>query len=500
MNDKINTLFTSCEGANILKSAEEAINDCGMLEKIKRGVVLGLSGGADSVMLLFVLLKLKKEYGEYPITCVHVNHMIRGDAADADELFCKRLCSQLDVPFTAHRVDIPLMAEQRKMGVEEVARNVRYELFGEKIKELNSDACIAVAHNSTDNLETIIFNMMRGAGISGLAGIRPIRDNIIRPLIYSSKSEISSALDKCGIEYVTDETNLSCDYSRNYIRNVILPALTPLAVSPEKMGLRISKNLIDDKELIDKYTDIFINENLVGGSIQTKTLLDTPKALFYRILAEMMRQKCDKTLERTHVDRIYSLLSSGDFSYSLPSDMTFVSSGGISYITEKNEYELDGGIIPCPLAQGVNHLQGYDSVIILSDKPDFECYSNVYKISIQATLPSDIISDELYVRQKRDGDAYAYGGITRKLKKLFNDKKIPMSERASVPVVCDKYGIVWVAGFGVRNEEENKKLSYIAIGEPIEECTGKKLFVCSRKKDNKEIPRKARIKLNESKV
>ena len=490
----------SCEGDKILKSAEEAIKDYRMLDKIKSGVVLGLSGGADSVMLLLVLLQLRKKHGDFPITCVHVNHMIRGKAADSDELFCKNFCSLLDVSFFAHRIDVPMLAKSSKRGVEEVARDIRYSLFSEKAKELYCDGCIAVAHNSTDNLETIIFNMMRGAGISGLAGIHPVRDNIIRPLIYSSKTEITAALDKYGIEYVTDETNFSSDYSRNYIRNEVLPLLSKLAPSPEKMGLRISRNLFDDKELIDIYTDSFISENLVGGSIETQKLLNIPKALFYRLSQEMMRQKCCKTLERTHVDKIYSLLPFGDFSYSLPGDVSFVSKGGVAYIADAHLDRVENNTIVCPLSEGINHIPGYDSVVILSSKPDFESYSNVYKISIQATLPSDIINDGLYVRQKQDGDSYTYGGITRKLKKLFNDKKIPESERMNVPVICDKYGIVWVAGFGVRNEEEKRSLSYVAIGEPKGVSAGKKLFICPRNTDNQEIIRKARIESNESKV
>ncbi len=490
----------SCEGAKILRSAEEAIKDYSMFDKIKNGVVLGLSGGADSVMLLLVLLELKKRYGDYPVTCVHVNHMIRGVSADSDELFCKNLCSLLGVSFSSHRIDVPTIAKSSKRGVEEVARDVRYSLFAEKNNELYSDGCIAVAHNSTDNLETIIFNMMRGAGISGLAGIQPLRDNIIRPLIYSSKADITSALDKYGIDYVTDETNLSCDYSRNYIRNEVLPMLSRLTPSPEKMGLRISRNLFDDKELIDKYTDSFISENLICGSIEIQKLLNMPKSLFYRISLEMMRQKCDKTLERTHVDKIYSLLPCGDFSYSLPGGVSFVSKGGVAYIADAHTDRVENNGIMCPLYEGINYIQGYDSVVILSSKPDFECYSNVYKISIQATLPSDIINDGLYIRQKQDGDSYTYAGFTRKLKKLFNDKKIPESERMNVPVICDKYGIVWVGGFGVRNEEEKKALSYVAIGEPLVENTGKKLFICKRNTGNQEIIRKARIKSNESKV
>ena len=356
----------------------------------------------------------------------------------------------------------------------------RYKFFYKKLVEIGDNACIAVAHNSTDNLETIVFNMMRGAGLSGLTGIKAVRDDIVRPLIYSSKRDIASALDKCGVAYVTDETNESLDYSRNYIRHVVLPTLDNLAESPEKMGLRISRNLSDDKELIDAYVNEFFSKNVKNGQINNDALISAPRALVYRIISRLMADITDKTLERTHVDKIYSLLSGGDFSYSLPGGIIFVSKAGISFVTlDTNDNKNDEGFY-LNLKHGVNRIPGYDSVIILSDTHNFDYYRNVYKISICASLPSDIINDGLYARQKKDGDSYVYGGITRKLKKLFVDKKIPESMRMSVPVICDSNGIVWVPGFGVRNEEDKNIKSYIAIAEPCADGNGKKLFVCSR--------------------
>lgn len=470
------------KGKKIFDSVRDTINEYGMQDRIKEGVVLGLSGGADSVMLLYSLIELKRIYGEFMIRCVHVNHMIRGEDANADESFCRTLCEKLGIPLTVHCVDVPKLAKESKQGLEEAARSVRYKIFEEEADLISKDACIAVAHNATDNLETIIFNMMRGAGIVGLAGIKPMRDRIIRPLIQVSKKNIIEVLDSLEIEYVTDKTNLEIEYSRNYIRNAILPMLERLSSDPEGAGVRVSKNLRDDITYIEDEADRFYNTNCFNGFISTSELKSLPKALFFRVLNKIIGQKTTFTPERVHIEKIWSLIQGGDFEYSLPGKIRFVSRCGSAYI-EDSSAKHEQITFYKKLTSGINKVPGVDSVIILSDNPQaFENYSNVYKIEIQATLPSDIINDGLYVRGKEDGDSYSYGGMTHKLKKLFTDRKIPSDKRPLIPVICDKDGVLWVPGFGVRGEEKGIKKSYIAIAkEKQEEESGKSFFITKRK-------------------
>ena len=280
-------LYDNEKGKELLNSIIETVEENGMHSMLTHGVILGLSGGADSVMLLYTLIELKKIYDDFAIKCVHVNHMIRGSDADADEDFCKKLSESLNVPISVHRVDVPKIAKEKGEGIEEAARNIRYRIFEDELLTMPDNACIAVAHNATDNLETIIFNMMRGAGINGLSGIKPVRDNIIRPLINVPKAKIIDILDSCGIDYVTDKTNFDSDYSRNYIRNELLPLFKRLNPNPEAAASRVSKNLRDDIEYIDSIADTFCNEHVTCGKVHVKKLLELPKSLFSRVITKI---------------------------------------------------------------------------------------------------------------------------------------------------------------------------------------------------------------------
>ena len=147
-------------------------------------VIIGLSGGADSSLLLHFFANRSKE-----VVCVHVNHMIRGAEADRDEEFCRALCEKYGVTLVVHKIDIPSLADKLGLGIEETARAERYRVFYEELDKRGFDA-ILVAHNADDNLESIIFNLARGAGINGLSGIKPVNEKVLRPLIYLSKDEI----------------------------------------------------------------------------------------------------------------------------------------------------------------------------------------------------------------------------------------------------------------------------------------------------------------------
>ena len=164
MQIDLDRLFSSDEGKRVYSSFLNAISDFSMDEKIRGGVIVGFSGGADSVTLLSALVKYSRDNHLNPPVAVHVNHMIRGDEADRDQAFAEDFAKALGVEFLCFHRDIPSEAKALSKGLEEVARNARYSIFNDLIKGRNDISCIAVAHNATDNLETVIFNMMRGAG------------------------------------------------------------------------------------------------------------------------------------------------------------------------------------------------------------------------------------------------------------------------------------------------------------------------------------------------
>ncbi len=456
MVDKINKLFESDFGKKIYSTIEKTVSAYNMLERIKSGVLVGLSGGADSVLLLLYLYALKGHIGDFPILAVHVNHMIRGAEADRDENFSRNLSQSLGIPFISENIDVPAIAKNDGLSIEEAARNARYSIFYNILSSRNDVSTIVVAHNATDNIETVIFNILRGAGTKGASGIPPIRQNIIRPLINLSKQEIILALENAGIEYVTDSSNLENDYSRNYIRNNILPLLTNISSDPERSISRLSENLRSDDEYISRQAESFIAGR---KNIPTKDLASLHQSLLYRVLAKMV-EAYSVTLELKHVEMVLSLLSEDNFEVSLPYGLRFVSEHGISYITDKKATAPDYLYY---LENGKNDIAEYQSVLYLTDKKIDKTSLKVYKNSIQADLSSAIIVGRLFIRPKRDGDAVFYNGMTHKLKKLFNDRKIPKSKRPYIPVLCDDNGVVWVPGFGVRDDMSEYKSEHLYV-------------------------------------
>jgi len=300
-----------------------------------------------------------------------------------------------------------------------------------------------------------------------MCGISPVRDNVIRPIIYSGKAEISSALDEAGIEYVTDSTNFDTDYKRNFIRHKILPLFSELTPCPEDMGTRLAQNMREDKELIKKHTTAFLKEHYKDGKVMRKALLSLDKTEFFHVLSEILRQKSNYSVEGVHTAAIFNLLCEPTFSYSLPKGWRFVSEGGYCYVTDGAEESEEFSV---SLKLGVNEIPGYSTRVILAESDeDIKSYSNIFKILIKKRLPFDIIDGGITVRSRRNGDSYRFGGMTRRLKKLFNDKGIPPSRRRDVPVFEDKDGIIWVAGFGVREYDKSSKTVIIALAQPRED-------------------------------
>ncbi len=210
------------------------------------GVLIGLSGGADSVCLLFMLSLMQKEF-DLKLYALHVNHGIRGSEADRDEAFCAELCKKTGIPFEAVKADIPALAEKEGLGLEEAGRKFRYALFEKKAEELGFNR-IAVAHHMNDRAETVLFQMIRGSKLNGLTGIREKNGRVIRPLLCITREEIEDFLNMNGLDFVTDSTNLSSDYTRNFIRNEILPEL-------EKLRAHAAEHIAETAEYLGRVSD-----------------------------------------------------------------------------------------------------------------------------------------------------------------------------------------------------------------------------------------------------
>lgn len=202
------------------RKVERFLKETGMLDGCS-GLIAGVSGGADSVFLFYVLLAVRKAEG-IPFRVVHVHHGLRGEEADRDADYVKSLCEQEAVPFSLHKRDIRAEAALKKRTVEEAGRYARYEIFEEELKG-HPGAKLALAHHKNDVAETVLFNLARGTGLMGLSGIRPVRGSYIRPLLAVTRDEIEESLARRKIPFMTDSTNEEDDAARNRIRHHVLP-------------------------------------------------------------------------------------------------------------------------------------------------------------------------------------------------------------------------------------------------------------------------------------
>ena len=425
------------------------VEDYGMDARMRDGVLIGFSGGPDSVLLLHLLLFYQKK-SPFKILAVHVHHGIRGESADRDAAFAQSMCESLNVEFILRSVDVPSLAKEKRIGIEEAARIARYNCFDEIISSRNDVSSIVLGHNATDNLETVIFHLLRGCGTGGLGGIPTVRDGILRPLIALSKAEILSALQENDIPFILDETNQDTAYTRNYIRHEILPRLSDISSAPEVSVRRVCRNLICDNDYIEAQADVAYRA--VNDETAPKAeLAAMHPAVLSRVL-QRWGKKNGSTLEQSHVEKLIGLICAKDrFSYDLPGRVRFLcEDGACRFIreapcsTEKQDFFVKiFPEIPVELQNGL---------LVISQSGSYNISSNIYNFSIKANLRSAIIKGDLFLRHRREGDCYFYGGITHKLKKLFNDKKIPLQKRESLPILCDEKGIVWVPGFGVRDD------------------------------------------------
>ena len=211
-------------------------------------VIVALSGGADSVALLYAMLELKNEL-DIKLSACHVNHKLRGDESDSDEAFVRALCENLNVELTIRSIDVRAM-QKKHQSIEETARNARYSFFSELVSR-SERQYVATAHTASDNTETILLNLIRGTGLKGLCGIPPVRDGIIRPLILCEREEIEKYCGEKKISYVTDSTNLSDLFTRNKIRLSLIPLIKEINPSVDDCFTRMSEILRQDSDFLE---------------------------------------------------------------------------------------------------------------------------------------------------------------------------------------------------------------------------------------------------------
>ena len=288
-----------------------------LINLIKDGdkIVLGVSGGPDSICMLDMMRELKEEKNiNFEIYVAHVNHMIREEAIE-DEKYVQNYCLKHNIKFFVKRVDVQKIANDKKIGTEEAGRKVRYDFFEEVLQKTGSNK-IAIAHNKNDKIETIIMHLLRGSGLSGLKGIEPIRDNkYIRPLIECERQEIEQYCEDRKLQPRIDKTNFENEYTRNKIRNIVIPYIKK-ELNPNIIQTlsRLSEVATDESNYIDLQTQKIYNKLLIEKSdkqiiLKLKEFNQQENVIQKRLVLKTIKELNGSTdrIEKIHIEDIIKL-------------------------------------------------------------------------------------------------------------------------------------------------------------------------------------------------
>ena len=295
----------------------ETIKKYNMIENGEK-VVLAVSGGPDSICMLDILKDIKNDEKidmNFEIVVAHVNHMIRKEAEE-DEKYVKKYCEEKQIEFYSKSIDVQKMANNNKIGLEEAGRKARYDFFDEILEKTNAQK-IAIAHNKNDKVETVLMHILRGSGINGLKGIEPKRGKYIRPLIESERNEIEGYCNEKNLQPRIDKTNFENEYTRNKVRNLLIPYIQK-EFNPNLIQTidRLSNLVAEEEDYMDKqvqkiYEEILISENEKEIQLDLKTFNLQEKVIKSRLILYTITRLFgnSKGLEKIHIEDIIKLCS-----------------------------------------------------------------------------------------------------------------------------------------------------------------------------------------------
>ncbi|MGX8797018.1 tRNA lysidine(34) synthetase TilS [Fusibacter sp. JL298sf-3] len=409
------------------------------------GVVVALSGGADSVALAEMLMALQPTYG-LKLVAVHVNHLLRGEAAEADAEWVAKWCAEKGLPLEVFRKDVADYAQRHKLSVEQAGRDVRYRCF-EEIRQAYGFQKIASGHHKNDVTESFFLNLFRGAGITGLSSIAYRKGNRVRPLLDVTKAEINAYLDAKGIAYCTDHTNDENDYTRNKIRNVLLPQLRA-SFNPnidETIGHTVA---------LMKCEEAFWSEHISNVLNQISKV---DEAQNYVMIEREGFARCHRAekyrLLRACVERLEGSLK--DISYGALTEVLALNETG-------KQKALSGAYTAYLTAE---HLYVAKADVALYRRGDYRlsvsritrsAWSGKTASKCEIAVDADAVVGALSIRYRQNGDSFIPLGMTgrKKLKDFFIDEKVPREKRDTIPLICDDEKILWV--FGMRQDARSK--------------------------------------------
>lgn len=415
-----------------------------------RRVIVALSGGADSMALLRALLSLRDEL-DITLEACHVNHGIRGQSADCDEAFVKAECDKLGIKLHLLYADVPSLARERGLGLEECGRQVRYSFF-----ESLGDCIIATAHTLSDRCETLLLNETRGTSLRGLCSIPAVRGNVIRPLIDCTREEIEAYCAENEISFVTDETNLDPAYSRNRIRLNVIPELKKINPSFENAALRLISSAIEDDDYFAEITRDAFRKAKKENGFDTVFIKNQHPSVRKRLLAYILKETANITPELVHLKLVEQILDGGTAEI-IGNTVVSVKNSVLTVNPERDdaaEWEADFTSLCAQLPRGTVRAD----IVNKNELPPKHIVHN-------KVIDYDRIIGQCVIRNRRAGDKIRPAGssCTKTLKKLFNEKHL--EGRNSRLILADDLGILWVEGIGcadrVKITEETQKILVI---------------------------------------
>lgn len=423
-------------------------------------IVVALSGGADSMALLSVLMTIREEWN-LQLTAAHINHSLRGEESDRDELFVSDFCKQNNVAFRCVKTDIARQAKESGESIEECGRRIRYEFCA----SILPDGVTATAHTQTDTVETILFNLARGTAMKGLRGIPPVRGRIVRPLIRCTRDDIERYCAENGISYVTDSTNADDRYSRNYIRHHIVPDFRKINPSFEKAIVRCADSLSEDEELLASLARELLQAASIPEGYDTFVLADAHPALRKRALAKLVIKITGVAANNKQINGIDAMLKNGGAIQVNHGVTVRVSDGILSFPGERYKPQFWS----VHLSQGVTATPLGDVAVKIIEEVDNEKIQKVHNKLLDYSIDYDKISGTLVARCRLPGDKIRFVGrdYTTSVKKLLNASRISVEKREQILILSDDRGPLWMEGFGCAQRcavnSETKKFMTIEI-------------------------------------
>jgi len=444
-------------------NTERFIIEHGLIEK-PGPLLVGVSGGVDSVCLLHVLVSLRNKLN-VDLHIAHLNHQLRGDESDADAEYVRRLARDLNVAATIDKRDVQEYQSTHQCSLEEAAREVRYAFFSEVAESLGGRT-VAVAHTANDQAETILMHMIRGTGLSGLRGMRPLSRwnlpdgrllTVVRPLLDANREETETycAIHELWPRY--DSSNRSLEFLRNRIRAEIMPQLLEYNPNIVESLSRMAHIVADDIAYLDnevaQLSESIIEEFPQGILLNNKALSALLPAIGRHLLRTSLRRLLGslRDIELVHIESIlHALTQSAGKQLSLPYGLTFHGDYEKSIIT-RGENPL--AYLPPLHSESPLNIPGETVVSgwrIAAEVIEGKCEVQASD-QLTAYLDFDVTGNSLFIRSRQDGDRFQPLGMhdLKKLQDFMVDSKIPRAWRDNVPLVCTRDQIVWVVGWRI---------------------------------------------------